>query len=414
MSPATDTSVDSAADALFTAPSDAARRAALATLAAVGPVVRVPLPGGASGWLVTGYAEVREVLTHPRVLKQRGLFAGPFVEDLPPGVAAGLFRHMLNENPPDHGRTRRLVAAAFTRRRVDALAPRIQQLTDVLLDQVDATVRADEPVDLVDALAAPLPVRVIGDLLGVPEESFPRFRAWTRPLVTGVLAGREAYVDAAVGMLDLLRDLVAQRRAAPRDDPLSALVAARDAGDRLDEDELTSTGFLLLAAGHETTVNLIANGVHALLARPDQLALLRARPELLPGAVEELLRHDGPVHVTMPYRTSAPVRIGAVTVPAEEIVLPCLTAAGRDPARFSVPERLDVARTDGGHVAFGHGIHHCLGAPLARLEGRIALGTLLARFPHLRPAVPADALVRTPGLLMNGFAALPVLLGDPA
>jgi cytochrome P450 len=415
MTLAADVAVENSAAALFTAPSDTDRRAALAVLAAAGPVVRIPLPGGNTGWLVTGYPHVRAVLTDPRVVKQLGLFGGPYTAELPPGVAAGLFRHMLNANPPDHGRLRRLVAAAFTRRRAEAMAPRIQQLTDAFLD----TVPAGGPVDLVETLAAPLPVRVIGDLLGVPETDFPRFRAWTRPLVTGVLAGRDAYVDAAVGMLDLLRGLVAQRRTEPGDDLLSALVAARDGvdgrgTDRLDEDELTSAGFLLLAAGHETTVNLIANGAHALLTHPDQLVLLRDRPDLLPAAVEEVLRHDGPVHVTMPYVTTAPVPVGGITIPAGEIVLAGLTAAGRDPAHCTEPGRLDIGRVDLAHVAFGHGIHHCLGAPLARLEGRIALGTLVARYPNLRLAVPPDALVRTPGLLMNGFAALPVLLGAPA
>jgi cytochrome P450 len=408
MTLAIDDVIEGAATALFTAPSDAARRAALTTLAAAGPAVRIPLPGGHPGWLVTGYAHVREVLTHPHVVKRAGLLAGPFVDALPASVAAGLFQQMLNRNPPDHGRLRRLVAAAFTRRRVDAMAPRIQQLTDGFLDAV----AHDEPVDLVEALAAPLPVQVIGDLLGVPESDFARFRSCTRPLVTGVLAGRDAYVDAAVGMLDLLRELVARRRAEPGDDLFSALVAARDAGDRLTEDELTSAGYLLLAAGHETTVNLIANGVFALLTHPDQLALLRERPDLLPAAIEELLRFDGPLHVTVPYVTSGPVDVGGVTIPADDVVVAALNAAGRDPARFDDPERLDLSRPDAGHVAFGHGIHHCLGAPLARLEGRIAIGTLLARFPDLRLAVPTDTLVRTPGLLMNGFATLPVVLGE--
>jgi cytochrome P450 len=217
-------------------------------------------------------------------------------------------------------------------------------------------------------------------------------------------------VDAAVAMLDLLRELVARRRVAPGDDLLSALVVARDSGDRLDEDELTSAGFLLLAAGHETTVNLIANGVHALLTHPDQLARLQARPDLIECAVEEVLRHDGPVHVALPYVTTGPVEVGGVTIPAGDLVLAGLTAAGRDPSRFAEPQRLDLTRPDGGHLAFGHGIHHCLGAPLARLEGRTALGTLLARFPRVRLAAPAEDLVRTPGLLMNGFATLPVLL----
>lgn len=404
------TIADRTAAAVFSAPADATRRAAWARVAEAGPVVRVPLPGGVRGWLVTGQAEVRQVLADPRVLRQGGSSGGPYADDLPPGVGAGLFRHVLGANPPDHGRLRRLVAAAFTRRRVEAMAPRIRQITDGLLGSLPA----DGPVDLVEALAAPLPVRVIGDLLGVPEADFPRFRAHTRTLVTGVLAGRDPYVDAAVGMLDLLRELVVRHRADPGDDLLSALVGARDGSDRLDEDELTSAGFLLLAAGHETTVNLIANGAYALLTHPDQQALLRARPDLLPAAVEELLRHDGPLNVTLPYVTTAPVPVGDVTIPAGEPVLAALVAAGRDRTRVAHPERLDILRTDGAHVAFGHGIHHCLGAPLARLEGRIALGALLARFPHLRLAAAPEDLVRVPGLLMNGFAALPVLPGASA
>ncbi len=405
MTVAVDGVIESAAATLFTAPSDADRRGALATLTAAGPAVRIPLPGGDSGWLVSGYRYVRAVLTDPRVVKQSGLFGGPFTDELPPGVAAGLFRHMLNANPPDHGRLRRLVASAFTRRRAEAMAPRIQQLTDAFLDAVPV----DGPVDLVMALAAPLPVRVIGDLLGVPEADFPRFRAWTRPLVTGVLAGRDAYVDAAVGMLDLLRELVARCRAEPGDDLLSALVAGRDAGDQLDEDELTSAGFLLLAAGHETTVNLIANGVHALLMRPAQLALLRARPDLLPAAIEEVLRHDGPVHVTLPYVTTASVPVGAMTIPAGEIVLAALTAAGRDPARFTDPERLDLTRADAGHLAFGHGIHLCLGQQLARVEMRVAFPALVNRFPTLRLAVPADEVDLRPETSdIYGVKSLPV------
>ena len=245
-------------------------------------------------------------------------------------------------------------------------------------------------MDLVEALAAPLPVRVIGDLLGVPEADFPRFRAWTRPLVTGVLAGATptstprsgCSVSCASSSPDAAphpATTCCPRWSPPRDG---------DEGDRLDEDELTSAGFLLLAAGHETTVNLIANGVHALLTHPDQLALLRARP----GPAAGRRRGGAAPRRTRPgdaaLRDHRPGPIAGVTIPAGEIVLAGLTAAGRDPARFTDPQRLDLARADGGHVAFGHGIHHCLGAPLARLEGRIALGTLLARFPQLRLAVP--------------------------
>jgi cytochrome P450 len=397
----------------FTATTDVARRAAYAALAAAGPVVRLPLPSGQLAWLVTGHAHVRQVLVDPRL--RRGGPNGPFAADLPPGIDVALNSSMLTADPPDHGRLRRLVSAAFTRRRVDAMAARIQQITDDLLDDLPAD--PAQPVDLVEAFAYPLPMTVICHLLGVPDDLRPRFRACSRVLVTGSLAGLDVYHAAATEMVGILRGLVADRRVAPSADLLSALVAARDGeggDDRLTEDELTSTAFLLLVAGHETTVNLVANGVHALLERPDQLALLRAEPHGLSAAVEELLRHDGPVQVTIPLVTVEPVEVGGVVIPAGEVVVPGLLAANRDPARFARPDRLDLQRLDGGHVAFGHGVHHCLGAPLARLEGRIALGTLIGRYPGLRLAVPADDLVRPPSFLMNGLAALPVLLGEPA
>jgi cytochrome P450 len=263
----------------------------------------------------------------------------------------------------------------------------------------------------VEAFAYPLPITVICELLAVPEDVRPRFRACSRPLVTGSLAGRDAYCSAAFTMVGILRGLVADRRACPGDDLLSALVAVRDRGAGLSEDELTSTAFLLLVAGHETTVNLIANGVRALLVNPAQLALLRAEPHRIAAVVEELLRHDGPVQVTLPLITTVPVEVGGVRIAAGEIVVPGLLAANRDPARYALPDDLDLDRVDGGHLAFGHGIHHCLGAPLARLEGRIALGTLVRRYPLLRLAVRDEELVRPRSFLMNGFATLPVLLG---
>jgi len=390
----------------FTATADGDRHTAYQALTADGPVRRVVLPSGVPGWLVTGYAEVRQVLTDPRLVRT-GPRGAPFADDLPPGINAALQTHMLGVDPPDHTRLRRLVGGVFTRRRIEAMAPRIQQITDELLDAMADCYR----VDLIDALAYPLPMTVICDLLGVPPGARPQFRTWSGALVTGVLAGREAFLDASTEMVAFLRRLVAQKRRHPADDLLSGLVAARDGGDRLSEDELTSMAFLLLVAGHETTVNLIANGVSALLRRPAQLALLRAEPQRLSAAVEELLRHDGPVQVTLPLVTTVPVEIGGVTIAAGEIVVPGLLAANRDPARFPEPDRLDLDRVDpghAGHLAFGHGVHHCLGAPLARLEARIALGTLFDRFPRLRLAVPAEELVRAPGFLMNGYTALPV------
>jgi cytochrome P450 len=225
-----------------------------------------------------------------------------------------------------------------------------------------------------------------------------------------VLGDPDAFVTASTAMVNFLRELVAAKRADPTDDLLSSLVAVRDGADQLSEDELTSMAWLLLVAGHETTVNLIGNGVHALLTHPEQLALLRAQPDRLDTAIEELLRFTGPVQVATPRRTSEPVDIHGVTIPADQLVIPALLAANRDPTCVAQPDTLDITRTDNPHLAFGHGIHHCLGAPLARLEGRIALGGLLAHFPRLRLAVPPEHLTWQPGVIMHRLDALPVLL----
>ncbi len=228
--------------------------------------------------------------------------------------------------------------------------------------------------------------------------------------MTGVLAGPDTLAAAITALVNYLRELVEIKRATPADDLLSALVAARDGQVRLSDDELTSMVFLILVAGHETTVNLIGNGMLALLTNPEQWALLRAQPDRLPVAVEELLRFDGPLQIATPRRTATPVDIGGVTIPADEIVLIGLLAANRDSACTAQAGALDITRTDNPHLAFGHGIHHCLGAPLARLKGRITLGTLLSRFPRLRLAVPAEQLTYRPGVLMNGLTTLPVIL----
>lgn len=226
----------------------------------------------------------------------------------------------------------------------------------------------------------------------------------------GAPADPQAYVAAATAMVTSLRELIEAKRADPADDLLSALVLARDGADRLTEDELTSMAFLVLVAGHETTMNLIANGMLALLAHPEQLALLRAGPDRLPGAVEELLRFDGALQVATLRWTVEPVNIGGITIPAGELVVPGLLAANRDAVCAAQPDVLDITRMDNPHLAFGHGIHYCLGAALARLEGRIALGGLLTRFPRLRLAVPSEQLTWRPGVLMHGLDALPVVL----
>ena len=262
------------------------------------------------------------------------------------------------------------------------MAPRIQQIADGLLDGLADDLADHRAADLIADFAYPLPITVIGELLGVPLGAQAEFRSWSSTVAGGSAVGGEAWVAAAAALVGFVRELVAEKRVAPSDDLLSALVAARDGADRLTEDELTSMAFLLLVAGHETTVNLIGNGMLTLLTHPEQLALLRAEPERLAGAVEELLRFSGPVQVTTFRWATAPVPIGDTVIPAGAIVVPAVLNAGRDPARLV--DTFDLTRADSTHLAFGHGVHHCLGAPLARLEARIALGS--AARPPARPA----------------------------
>jgi cytochrome P450 len=391
----------------FLAVRDGARHRALAELAARGPVHHLTLATGADAWVVTGYAEAKAVLTDPRVIRE-GASNSPYGEEMPAALYSALNSHMLTTDPPAHTRLRRLVSAAFTRRRVDELAPRIERICADLLDGMAKTLDTGGEVDLIDAFAAPLPITVICELLGVPRESYADVRAWAGPLLAGRFVGYEAFSRAAEEFVDFLHALLADKRRQPADDLLSALVEVRDGGDRLSEDELTSMVHLLLLAGHETTVNLIANGVNALLADSDQLALLRAEQGRLPAAVEELLRFDSPAQVPIPAITAEPIEVAGQPIPAGENIVIALLAVNRDPARFPDPDVLDLTRDDGGHLAFGHGIHHCLGAPLARLEARIALGALLDRFGDLALAVPADSLERLPSLIINRLAVLPV------
>lgn len=393
-------------EAPFTFTDGPQRHARYAELVAAAPVHRIVLPSGATAWLITGYAEARQALHDPQLVKSEAALTTLSRDRLAPEALAALSSHMLNRNPPDHTRLRRLISGAFTRRRIEQLAPRIQQITDELLDVMDTAAQTD----LIAAFALPLPITVICELLGVPADRRAEFHDWSTTVLTGALAESTAYRCATTAMVRYLQELLMVKRVAPADDLLSALVAVRDGQDRLSEDELTSMAFLILVAGHETTVNLIGNGVHALLTHPQQLALLRAQPHRLPAAIEELLRFDGPLQVATFRFTTQPVDIGGVTIPAGEIVVPGLLAANRDPACTVRPDALDITRTDNPHLAFGHGLHHCLGAPLARLEGQIALGTLIARFPRLRLAVLTEHLTWRPSVLMHGLNKLPVIL----
>ncbi|MFF5207119.1 cytochrome P450 [Streptosporangium sp. NPDC000396] len=378
------------------------RHAEYAQLHGGSQVHRVVLRSGETGWLVTGYEAVRQALADPRLQGRTGAVGDR--RSLPEDLRLGMNSHMLNNGPPDHTRLRRLVSAAFTRRRMEQMRPRIQHITDELLDAM----AGEDQVDLVESLALPLPIRVLCEMLGVPREDTGTLHDWTETLTAGALA-LDQLDDVGTRMLAYIRSLLDRKRREPGTDLLSALVAVREGDDRLSEHELTSMVFLLLIAGHETTVNLIGNAVLALLTNPEQLARLRARAELLPAAVEEFLRYESPVQAALRF-TTEPVRLADVTIPADSVVIVSLLAANRDPARFADQDQLHLARTDNPHLAFGRGIHHCLGAPLARLEGAIAIGSLLARFPRLRLAAPAESLDWRLSLVMHGLAALPVRL----
>ena len=366
------------------------------------PVRRLDMPDGARVWLVSRYEDARQALGDPRLSKkmQRG--------SLPGSSGSPIGHHMLNADPPDHTRLRRLVSAGFTARRVDRLEPRIATITDELLD--DMAGRTE--VDLVDAFAFPLPIQVICELLGIPVADRDSFRSWSNTLVSGGLIADPARVEqvrAAVGQLvAYIVELLADKRSRPGDDLLSALLDGREDTDRLTEEELVSMVFLMLVAGHETTVNLIANGVYLLLTHPDQREQVQADPTLLAGAVEEFLRYESPVQTSTFRVTTEPVSYGGTEIPAGEPVLISLLSANRDEKVFTDADRLDVARREAGHIAFGHGVHFCLGAALARLEGRIAIGALLRRYPTLRLAVPVEELQWRPGMLIRGLAQLPV------
>jgi len=321
---------------------------------------------------------------------------------------------MLVVDPPDHTRLRRLVSAAFSVRRIEGLRPRVQSIIDDLLDGIAAQ-GPDARVDLVASFAFPLPFTVICELLGVPEpERAPFGRALgALSMPTSTPAEYERAKAGSDAVVRSLTQLVETKQADPGDDLVSGLINARDGTDCLDQRELLSTILQLIIAGHDTTTSLIGNSVVALLRHPDQLAALRANPDEIASAVEELLRYDSPVpHATFRYATE-PVEIAGVTIPAGAQVIICLAASNRDADCAVESETLDLERGNSHHIAFGHGIHFCLGAALARMEGQLALRSLLLRFPQLRLAVPDEKLHwgHGDGLVLRGLSELPVIPG---
>jgi len=376
-----------------------------------GSLIRLTnFPGTGDGWVVTAYDDALAVLKDPRFIKDRQKVSPPEDEQSSSQVNRlfSLRRDMLITDPPDHTRLRHLVSKAFTPRVIEQLRPRIQQITDELLDRVEH----QGQMDLIADFAAPLPITVISELLGIPKEDRQPFRVWTQMLINVSGGTRPDELTMRLSTLEeffhYIRTLLDEKRKNPGNDLISGLVQAEESGDVLNEIELVSTIFLLIVAGHETTVNLIGNGILALLQHPEQMQLLQSDPALLASAIEELLRYTAPVSLASPRWANEDVPLGDKVIRKGEVVFVALIAADTDPHQFQAPEVLDITRQENQHLAFGKGIHYCLGAPLARLEGRIAFGTLLRRLPHLRLTCSPEQLTWTQSLILRGLTSLPV------
>ncbi|MFI9721116.1 cytochrome P450 [Streptomyces sp. NPDC052396] len=364
------------------------------------PIAQVTFPDGASGWLVTRYADIRTVLADPRFSSRRRMLRAsiPLDEGSVPPPAPGWFILM---DAPEHTRFRRLLTGQFTVRRMRELTPAVERIVAGRLDEMAA---AEGPVDLVQAFALPIPSLVICELLGVPYEDREEFQR-NSALLLKIEASAEEVQGAQAAMNRYFHRLAAAKRAEPGDDILSALVHSGD----LTDEELAGVGSLLLIAGHETTANMIALSTMCLLRNPDQLAALRADPSLMDGAVEELLRYLSVIQYGTRRTALEDVELDGRLIKAGSLVVAALPSGNRDQAQFAeCPERLDVSRASGPHLAFGHGIHQCLGQQLARVELKAALSALFQRFPELRLAVPEEEVPMRDDMLVYGVHELPV------
>ncbi|MEV5016182.1 cytochrome P450 [Streptomyces sp. NPDC053780] len=371
----------------------------LAALRAAGAVHRVSVPGSGESWLVVTRDAARAALTDPRL---RNDIRHSASWDSDGGHAIG--RNMLQSDPPQHTRLRHLVAGHFTPGRIAALRPRVERVAEDLLDALERGGTAD----LVARYALPLPVTVICELLGVPGADREVFHTWSNELV--MPTSPKAAQGAADALTGYLTDLTGAKRDAPDGTLLGDLTAAADTGG-LTAEELLGMAFLILVAGHETTVNLISATVHSLLTHPGQLDRLRAEPGLAGAAVEESLRFNSPVHASAFRFAAEPLELAGTPIAAGDSVLVSLAAASRDPGHFPDPDRFDIGRAPRGHLGFGHGLHHCLGAPLARMEATVAVRLLLERYPTLAFATDPATLTWRTSTLLRGLAELPLRLG---
>jgi cytochrome P450 len=369
---------------------------------------QIGMDGKTNIWFVSRYAEVE------RILRDEAHFSRDFQKLYPPDantplVIALVESHMLNKDGDDHARLRGLVNKAFSPRIIQAMRPRVQAIADALIDDIEK----NGTMNLIDDYAFPLPIIVIAELLGVPADDRDKFREWSDAVVAPALSEEEGkrFVMQMMAFTDYLRALFTQRRANPRDDLISALLHAEEEGDKLNEAELFSTVVLLIVAGHETTVSLIGNGALALLRHPDALARLRRDPALWPAAIEEILRYDSPVERALTRWVTQDVEVGGKLLRRGEMVIPLIASANHDEHVCPHADTFDVDRQPNAHIAFGKGVHFCLGAPLARLEAEIALKTLFTRLPHLRLATPEASLEWRLVPLFHSLTALLVAWG---
>ncbi len=382
-----------------------------AQLRAEAPVHRVLLPNKQPAWLISRYDDVLAALKDDRLVKDRRnamtpeqLAKQPWV----PTMFRPLMRNMLDLDGPDHTRLRGLVHKVFTPRLIEQMRERITRLTNDLLDVALHNGR----LDLIRDYAQPVPTTIIAEMLGVPAADQHKFNRWSNAMIASSASGLGVLkvLPAMIAFIRYVRRLINQRRVVPQDDLISALVQAEEAGEQLNQDELLAMVFLLLIAGHETTVNLIGNGTLALLEHPEQQARLRNDPGLIKTAVEELVRYHSPVEMATERYAREDLSLHGVTIPRGELVFAVLASANRDAAHFADPDQLDLTRTPNKHLGFGQGIHYCVGAPLARLEGQIAITTLLERVPDLQ--LPAGTLRWRRGLNVRGLEALPLTVAQ--
>jgi cytochrome P450 len=370
------------------------------------PVFRAELPDGRIVWLVSGYENVRQMMIDQRFSRALAVAPG----QARPGVEMFAAGSILGMDPPEHTRLRKLVASAFTVRRVEALRPRVASIVGEL---IDALLDRPQPVDLVAGFSLPLPSQVICEMLGVPAADLERFHAWSDVIIGDWQRNADEIMTALAELYGYFGALLTTKRARPADDLMSALIAAHDDADRLSEEELTVMCCTLLIGGHETTANEINLSLLLLFDHPGEAAKLRADPGLIPGAVEELLRYARLGSLPPTRVTREDVAIGGVVIPAGEQVIPLIGTGNKDPSVFSDPDRFDVTRDAASHLTFGAGVHHCLGAQLVRVELQEAFRGLIGRLPGLRLAVPASELEFKPGMAIHSLRELPVCWGEP-